>query len=187
MSEQSDAWDQLLGEKLIEKAIPTYHTTKAEIVEYYQQRKDAGEIKSWRKALVHDLAAITGKKEKNLQRRFDPSRVKNPEKKNAAQYEALGLTLGVKGYKAPPGGFKVSWGASIWISKKAFDRSYSTNFTGEAAQALLDNPRWSTVLDAYFTDGGQRSVENLDELDPEQNPVEDIDVIDYLIVDALEE
>lgn len=185
---ENDAWDQFLGEKLIEQATPVYLSTKAQLIQHYQQLQGEGTVKSWRQAIVHDLAAITGKKEKNLQRRFDPSRRANPEKKNAAEYAALGKQIGAVGYKAPPGGFKISWGATLWISKKAYDRSHSVTFVGAAAQNLLDEPRWWKVLDAYFTDGGLAVVVDIDDIDPdEESPVEGVDMIDYLIVEALEE
>lgn len=176
-------FDKLLKKKLRAKAITTSYTTKAELIGYYQARQAKGEIKSWRQAIVHDLAAITGLKEKNLQRRFDPSRLNaKVSPKNAAEYAALGKKLGVT--RTPPAeGFKIVWNADLCISASCgYIRGSTVTFTGAAAQALLDNPKIHLVVDAYFTDGGLPLVDDLSEINSDDSPVWDVRKVNFLKV-----
>lgn len=177
MPEFKSDFDQDLKAALQEKSTPVYMTQKAELVDYYQQRQANGEIKSWKQAIIADLQALyPDLKYKTAEKRFDAQRRYNTEPKNAAQYAALGRELGViVDYKAPAGGFSVQWLATIHISKNGYDRSHTNDFTGDAAQDLLDHAQWSTVMDAYFAESGQES------------PVVDIDMLDYVGVEAMEE
>ena len=132
---------------------------------------------------MHDLAALTGLKEKNLQRRFDPSRLNSKvSPKNAKEYEALGKHLGVT-RTPPPEGFKIVWNADLCISAKCgYVRGSTVTFTGAAAQALLDNPKIHLVIDAYFTDGGLAVVDDLQEINSDDSPVWDVRKVNWLKV-----
>lgn len=176
-------FDKLLKKRLRAKAITTRYTTKADLVGYYQARQAHGEIKSWRTAIVADLAAITGLKEKNLQRRFDPSRLNaKVSPKNAKEYEALGKKLGVT-RTPPPEGFKIVWNADLCISAKCgYVRGSTVTFSGAAAQALLDNPKIHLVIDAYFTDGGLSEVTDLQEINSDDSPVWGVKKMNFLKV-----
>ncbi len=200
----SPEWDKLLKKKLRAKAVTISYSTKAELVAYYQSRKDEGEIKSWKKALVDDILAYkrgilpparTGDKkadkaalaeyqrqEKNVGKRFEPKRLGEPEPKNVAEYAALGKKLGVT-RTPPPEGFKINWNADLCISNKCgYIRGFTTTFTGQAAQDLLDTPKIYLVVDAYFTDGGLDVVDDLSEINSEDSPVNGVKKVNWLRV-----
>ncbi len=71
--------------------------TKADVVDYYQQTYTGRRQAGWKQSLIRDLLPYTpqtgANPAKNLARRFDPSRLNNPEPRNAEQYQELGATL----------------------------------------------------------------------------------------------
>lgn len=107
-----------LSEQLSAKAPVKYRSTKAEIIQYYQQEYPSRGKEGWRKHLENDLGAFTGMKPKNLARRFDPSRRNNPEKRNTKQYEDFGKTLPPMPRDWPEGGINVRFRGRIKISNK---------------------------------------------------------------------
>lgn len=70
-----------------------YRSTKAEAIDYFQQTYTGRGAKGWKQNIIQRLSQTTGIKPKSLEKRFDPSRINNPELRNKAQYEALGKTL----------------------------------------------------------------------------------------------
>jgi hypothetical protein len=75
-------------------AVSIPRTTKDEVIQGYLEKYEGRTGKGgWKQAIVHRLAEMTGLKPKNLERRFDPSRIDRPEARNAAQYEELGKEL----------------------------------------------------------------------------------------------
>jgi hypothetical protein len=72
----------------------SYRSTKNELISYYQETYQGRGQAGWKQHLVQDLARTTGMKPKNLERRFDPSRIdKRPNKRQQAQYQELGKQL----------------------------------------------------------------------------------------------
>ena len=112
--------------------------TKAEIVAWYQAHYTGKGAASWKQRLVNDLAKITGMKTKNLERRFDPSRINNvPRRKlEQDQYKALGAQIGVQ---PPPYGYKVEFDG--WIHWSTCEkRSFTVTITGQWAAQVAKNP-----------------------------------------------
>lgn len=134
-------------------------TTKAEIVEYYQSRFPGRGADSWKQHLVQDLAANTGMKAKNLERRFDPSRLNNVPrtKREKEQYVELGEQIGPI---PPENGLLVSFHGEIRISKDCFYREFDDLFLdAEEAQELAETGDIHIVLTEYFQ--GQDIAEDL--------------------------
>lgn len=129
---------------------PAYLKSKSEIVEYYRDTYGKG----WKQKIVHDLSDITGLKPKNLERRFDPSRLNVVPRtaKAKAEYEALGKTLGVQHYEPPPGGYTVFFDMLIRISKDCYPRSKTMHVTGADAYLLANDPSFASLFLIYFGD-----------------------------------
>lgn len=152
-----------------------YPQTKGEVVSRYQQEYGKG----WKQKLVHDLSPLTMNKKgepmkpKNLERRFDPSRLNNVPrtKKEKGQYEALGKMLKPTPdtskkpmYRYPPEGLKISFYGQIKVSNwkpaaftifadkggLGFDDFQSGS---QAAADFLANPNGWDVMYAYFLGG----------------------------------
>jgi hypothetical protein len=72
-------------------------STKSELIDYYKETYKGRGQEGWKQHIVKDLAEQTGMKRKNLERRFDPSRIeKKAGKAQQEQYKALGQTLPMK-------------------------------------------------------------------------------------------
>lgn len=108
--------------------------TKAEVIDYYRQTYKGRGQKGWRQHLVQRLSEITGLKPKNLERRLDPSRINNPEKRNADQYKQLGEELPPM---PPDNGFHVS--GVIWVrySEECEERYPDYDLTYEESVQLI--------------------------------------------------
>lgn len=136
------------------RAASQYRETKAEVVEYYRETYKGRGKESWKQHLVSDLSRITGIKPKNLERRFDPSRISNPEKRNADQYRQLGEQLPPI---APDGGYHV-YGV-IWVkySEDCEERDVDEYITGKAAERLAKmayEDMMQAVANAYQSQEG---------------------------------
>jgi hypothetical protein len=145
--------DQRLEDALNAKTRPIYMDSKEQVVDYYKDTFGRG----WKQKLVHDLAPIAGVKPKNLERRFDPSRLHSPEKKNTGQYSSLGkqlppirrelkpgqnsITITVRGnmHQGPKGGMEP-------ITAKA-------TFSGNDAIMFINDPSYEDIYDDYGLDG----------------------------------
>lgn len=79
-------------------------TTKAEVIEAYQEKYTARGSESWRQHLISDIFTIrygalnlsaedAKKKRKNIARRFDPTRRGQEEPRNRQEYKDLGQEL----------------------------------------------------------------------------------------------
>lgn len=127
--------DVLIVLRYLEQVMAVSHQpqTKAEIIEYYRETYKGRGKEGWKQKLVNDLASITGIKPKNLERRFDPSRINNIEKRNASQYKQLGDTLP----PIPPDGGYHIYGV-IWVkySEECEEREIDEYITGKAARRL---------------------------------------------------
>lgn len=120
--------------------------SKADVVAAYQDGK-GNWIKGGKQALIRDLlernydvtVGTVGKEEykrqaKNMARRFDPSRINNPEKKNAEEYEKLGETIAPM---APEGGYHIFGTIYVMYSDDCEEREIDETIEGEAAERLV--------------------------------------------------
>ncbi len=144
-------YDAPLKKRVDKLSTPIFLRTKAELVDYYQQHHGkAGSKDSWKKAIIKDLAAETGKKEKSLEKRFDKQRLEKVEKKTASQYVDLGKKIGQVGTR-PPKGYQIYFVVDIKISGKCGNiRSHTETLTGSAAYDFSQNPSWDTLMMLYF-------------------------------------
>lgn len=125
------------------------YETKAEIVAYYQANYPGRGAESWKQHLVHDLAAITGMKPKNLERRFDPSRLHNVPRtaREKEQYVELGLQL--PPISPPENGYHIYGEVFVKFSDGECEpRDVDEYITGEDAEELLDQARASGMAQA---------------------------------------
>jgi hypothetical protein len=111
--------------------------TKADVVEYYQSKYTGRGQAGWKQSLIRDLLPYTpqtGKNPaKNLARRFDPSRLNNPEPRNVEQYQELGATLPPK---APEGGYHIHGTYQVKYSDDCEERTFDEKITGDNAKEL---------------------------------------------------
>lgn len=119
--------------------------TKAEAVAYFQDRFTGRGADGWKQNLVRMLASITGMKPKNLEKRFDPQRLHNPEPRNSAQYKTLGAIIG---YKPPKYGYHVHFEGWVFFSGACTQRTIDADVTGKWAEQVAAEPR--LVLPAMF-------------------------------------
>lgn len=136
-----------------------YAETKAEIIEIY---RDKFGVKGWRQPLQRDLANLTGMKLKSIEKRFDPQRRDNPEKRNAAQYKALGRLLpptkvprNLRGKRAV-----VTIGCYVTISNSYGRREFTRTLTVGRTQELLETGGVDAIMEQYGLDPD--TIENVD-------------------------
>jgi len=122
--------------------VPIYKwpETKAQIVQYFQDRNPGA---SWRQPLQTQLGEFTGKKPKNLAKRFDPQRLNNPEPRNAAQYKEFGKTLDpqIVGYKRRRRGQRLRLHGRIYIKvsgDKARPRNIDITLSRDQSKDLIN-------------------------------------------------
>jgi len=161
-------------------AAGTPRESKADNVEYYQEKYPGLGKGGWKQNLIHDLLGqrdITrgsvGEKEykrlaKNMSRRFDSGEkngkrgINNPEPRNAAEYKSLGATLPPK---PPGGGYHIT--GTIWFKyadQPCEDREVDEIITGGQAQELANmayDDMLQSVLNHYMSnDGTKGSIHN---------------------------
>lgn len=164
--------DDTLREEIIASQY-VHRSSKAEIVQYYQQEYPGKEGRNiaWKKHLIGDILADRGitpenthpkeykRQAKNVGKRFEAQRLRTPEPKNKADYEDLGKKLP----PVPPkeANYTVRVYGEIRISSfcKAVDfkitvsSSYQdTGFSllGSNAENFTDNPNVYDLVMAYF-------------------------------------
>lgn len=127
--------------------------TKADIVEYYQSKYTGRGAKGWKQHLIHDLLPYTpqtgANPAKNLARRFDPSRLNNPEPRNAEQYQALGATLPPKA----PYGLHIHGTIRVKYSDDCEDREIDEKIYGDEAKALFAEADALQSIANYYQTG----------------------------------
>ncbi len=120
--------------------------SKADVVAAYQHHGQW--IPGGKQALIRDLlernydvsVGTVGKEEykrqaKNMARRFDPSRINNPERKNTKEYQTIGATLAPK---APTNGYHIFGTIYVKYSDEECEpREMDEYIKGEAAQNLI--------------------------------------------------
>jgi hypothetical protein len=128
-----------------------YLSTKREIVNYYKAEYPGRGPDSWKRHLVRDMARLTGMKEKSLEKRFDPQRLNNEEKRNAKQYADLGRTLpptkkdkDLRGKRAV-----VTIDTTIWISNKPYTRFFTRTLSEKRTQYLLEQGGVNAIFEEY--------------------------------------
>lgn len=134
-------------------------TTKGDVIEYYQSRYPGRGADGWKQRLSHDLAGITGMKAKNVERRFDPSRISNVPRtaREKGQYVELGEQIGPV---MPENGLLVDFAGEIKISSKCEYREFNSLFLdAEEAEELAATGDFHIILEKYFQ--GQDIAEDL--------------------------
>lgn len=151
-----------LTDQLNIKAPVQYRSTKAEIIQYYQQEYPSLGKGGWKQHLVNDLSNFTGVKPKSLEKRFDTQRRGSPEKRNAKQYEEFGKTLPPI-HDWPKGGIDVEFKGKVKISRKWYPKRFTVHFgpeggsyngnlylSPEEAEQLLRSGDEMWVMLSYF-------------------------------------
>lgn len=134
------------------KSDANYIESKADIIEFYQEKYKGRGKESWKQHLIHDLSAQTGIKTKSLEKRFDTQRRNNPETRNAAQYQELGKTLPPMGYKPKGGEITIT----IEGSQGQRDRGpWTVTFKGPDAYSFVNDPTYYKIFRAM---GYEKSV-----------------------------
>ena len=139
----------------IEALSPEIEITKAGLATYYQNQYGGLGKGGWKNRLTHDLADITGMKQKSLEKRFDPSRLNNVPRtqREKDQYKELADQIGLEAGRIPPkNGFLVSFDGEIKISNKCFPRHFSDLLIeGEDAVDLANDPtNFLLIFTEYF-------------------------------------
>jgi hypothetical protein len=137
-------------------------SSKGELIDYYKETYKGKGQEGWKQHLVHDLARQTGMKSKNLERRFDPSRIdKKANKAQQEQYRELGKTLPQKKEPKNTAGkrARVSFNGEVCIpsGKKRKDDCRDRNFTItlSASQASsMKHGNFNPIFDAYGLEPG---------------------------------
>lgn len=112
-------------------------TTKADVIAGYRELYKGRGADGWKQHIVRDLASLTGMKPKNLERRFDPSRIGNvPRRASEKQeYETLGQQLPPR---VPDGGYHITGVVYVKFSDgECEERDVDETITGSDARALL--------------------------------------------------
>lgn len=138
-------------------------TSKTEAVAYFQREFAARGKGSWKQQLVHQLADITGMKPKNLEKRFDPQRLHNPEPRNAGQYKELGIRIG---WKPPKHGYHVHFDGWVLFSNVCEKRDFDVYITDEWSKQVASDPRrvFPAMFLLYMEEDDQDK--DIDEQDP---------------------
>lgn len=157
------SYDKTLQHAIDKASVPQFLSTKSEIVSYYQDKYTGRGAAGWKQHLVKDLAAITGLKEKNLERRFDPSRLNKPAGKAAKDYAQLGKDIGPVGKRPPGKGYQIYWVVGLHISKSKNEvRSQTQQVSGPDAYAFANGGAgWKPLLDSYFNGAKNNPVQNV--------------------------
>lgn len=136
-------------------AVSPRRETKSEIIDYYRETYRGRGQTGWKQRLVNDLSGITGMKPKNLERRFDPSRIGNVPRtrREREQYEELGDMLPPM---PPEGGYYIH--GIVWV-RYADDpcegREVDEYITGDQARQLLKmsvDDALQAVVNHYMND-----------------------------------
>lgn len=125
----------------------SYRSTKAELIAYYKETYQGRGKEGWKQHLVSDLARTTGMKPKNLERRFDPSRIdKRPNARQQEQYRELGRELPQKKTPKDTRGkaARVSFSGEVCYpsdgrgrrNSDCRDRDFTTNLNVQQANVL---------------------------------------------------
>jgi len=156
----------------IESDVYEHRSTKAEIVEYYQEaypgKGKGGRGLAWKQALVADVLREKGitpegtdpkeykKQVSSANRRFDPSRLSSPEPKNKAEYKALGKKLPPQPPKDINYTVRVTGEIRIsnWCRPVDFTVTVGSgsdfSLQGANAQAFTENPNVYDLVEAYW-------------------------------------
>ena len=143
----------------------SYRSTKADLIAYYKETYQGRGQLGWRQHLVQDLARQTGMKPKNLERRFDPSRIdKRPNKRQQEQYADLGKQLPQKKTPKDTRGkaARVSFSGEVCYpsggkgsrSSDCRNRDFTTNLNAQHANALKKGDISAVFSGSYDMNAG---------------------------------
>lgn len=134
-------------------------TTKADLIDYYRSHYPSRGADSWKQQLSRDLAELAGMKAKNVERRFDPSRINNIPRttREKNQYIELGKQIGPV---FPEHGLLIDFDGEIQISGQCFPRSFGNLFIdADEAAELAATGDFHIIMEEYFQ--GQDIAEDL--------------------------
>lgn len=142
-----------------------YMTSRADIVDYYQDKYGA----NWKDHIIGDLVQQTGKSKNTVSREFQydkrlgMERYKNTRisKSTAAKYEKLGKNLPPVKKSVPPGGFSITIKGKVDPSPKSKrrgggiprEREFTVDFKGSDAIDFANNPSLEQFFELYGVDG----------------------------------
>lgn len=142
-------YDDRLQRKIDKISTVRYLSTKAEIIDYYRDNHPKG--KTWKQAITGALSEITGLKPKNLEKRFDPQRLNNVEKKNADQYKELGQKIGPIERIPPSEGIEIYFYLDLKISDECGNfREFTVQLTGPDAYDVANGGGFTKLMQLYF-------------------------------------
>ena len=127
-----------------------FMTSKAEIMDYYQDKYGQG----WESQAARDLSGETsGKAYKNARRNFEARKGERVGKKGGAtkKWADFGKTLPPIG-KKPAKGYKAKGTVSIKISEKWFKRSLGNGWTIQDPTHFFVDPDEVDIVSAYMQD-----------------------------------
>ncbi len=173
-------------EQMREVGVP--RTTKAEIIDYYQQAYTGRGQSGWKQNLIHDLLRskditpnTVGEREyarvtKNTAKRFDTQRRNNPEPRNAAEYEALGEALPAM---PPEGGYHIFGIIFVVFSDgECEEREIDEYITGKDADKLAMSAAEDLaqqIINHYMEEDTDEPTASIGRCDPPQLTVEAIE------------
>lgn len=136
-------------------------TTKAGVVEAYQKKYQKLGKDGWKQNIVRDLAKLTGMKEKNLDRRFNPSRLNNVPRRKAEQQQYI--ELGKQFGPLPPRyGYHVKFYGWVRFShcekRGSREAPLDVDITGAWAKEVAKDPSLleAAILLIYLEEDNQR-------------------------------
>lgn len=147
---------------------PVYPSSKAELVAAYQEKFTGRGAAGWKQHLVKDLSELTGIKPKNLEKRFDPQRLGNAEKRNAGQYADLGKKLDPIRRDVPAKGLTVTVDFTAQEDKghAKRERTATVHMSSMEAYQFVNNPSyadffdlWADGLGEYYGEDGDYEIE----------------------------
>lgn len=143
----------------------SYLSTKGELIAYYKETYQGRGKEGWKQHLVNDLARTTGMKPKNLERRFDPSRIdKRPNARQQEQYKELGRELPQKKTPKETRGkaARLSFSGEVCYPSSGHgkkrqdcrDRDFNTNLNAQQMNALKRGDLSMIFAGSYNMDAG---------------------------------
>lgn len=149
-----DSYEYLKGKIEAATNEDRYRSTKAQIVDYFQQEYPntwQNSLTKWIASHSSGIESLSTMKEASIRRRFNPSRLNSPENKNAAQYAALGRQLPpvrvpkkIEGKSA-----SVHFVGTITYSGVPYDKDFTCTLSPAQLADMIENNSLDPVFQAY--------------------------------------